>query len=171
MGNLKIFGTTWTDADGHLEPTTPQLIDTNDEVNSINRYSRYSGGRWTTTYSLSMSYPITETIKYLPSSTSEQVVKILVPKSLTVWFFYGTFSGGTINPQGDCSQTSAIIGNQALYTVTIPANKVCFVTQYIAGSSTSSTSNYYYGGLIPDDISNDGWIIKAPHKFNGTSWD
>lgn len=169
MGNLKIFGTTWTDANGHLMPTTPQLIDTNN-TKSINRNSYYSGGRWHTTYSLSSSYATSDTLKYLPSSTSEQVVKILVPKSLNVQFFYGTVSGGILTPQGDCSQTAVIIGNKGLLTVTIPANKVCFVTKYLTGSGGTTSSNYFYEGYVPDEISVD-WNVKDVHKFNGSSWD
>ena len=169
MGNLKVFGTTWTDANGYLEPTAPQLINTNN-TKSINIYSYYSGSTWHTTYSLSSSYTTTDTLKYLPSSTSQQVVKILTPTTVSAGFFYGTVSGTKLTPEGVCSITETTVDNKTLYTVTIPANKVCFVTKYLAGSTGGSSSNYYYEGFVPDEISVEDWAIKAPHKFNGTAW-
>lgn len=162
----------WSDADFHKIPAAPQLINTNN-TKSINRNSYYSGGTWHTTYGLSSSYATSDTLKYLPSSTSQQVVKILVPSTVTSpGFFYGTASGTTLTPEGDCSYTTEAVDNKTLYTVTIPANKVCFVTKYLTGSSGSTTQNYYYEGFVPDDISVDNdWIIGALHKNNGTSWD
>ena len=171
MGNLKVFGTTWTDANGYLEPTAPQLINTNN-TKSINVNSYYSSGTWHTTYGLSSSYTTTDTLKYLPSSTSQQVVKILALTSLSAKFIYGTVSGTKLTPEGDCSITQTVIDNKTLYTVTIPANKVCFVTKYLAGSFSTTSQNYYYEGFVPDDISVDNdWIVGALHKNNGTSWD
>lgn len=165
------IGGSWIDADCYKIPVTPQLVNTN-ETRSINRHGSYSGGTWHITYSLAWDYATSDTLKYLPSSTSQQVVKILVPNTANPWFFYGTVSGATLTPQGDCSWTTETIDNKTLYTVTIPANKVCFVTKYLTGSQGSTSSNYYYEGFVPDDISVDNdWVIGALHKFNGTSWD
>lgn len=169
MGNLKVFGTTWTDANGHLMPAALQLINTNN-TKSINRNSYYSGGTWHTTYSLNSSYVTSDTLKYFPSSTSQQLVKILIPRSINPMFFYGTVSGTILTPQGDCTFTSEIVDDKAWYTITIPANKVCFITKIFQSSGGATSSNYFCEGFVPDEIGVD-WNIKDVHKFNGTSWD
>lgn len=130
---------------------------------SINKYGqRNSQYIWTFTYAFNEKQAVSEYIAYIPAESSERTIEFLTAET-NVAFFYGT----TSTPEGECTVSFKTIGNYRLYSVTIPANKVCFPTKYLSGTSTSTTTSTYYQTMHPDS----GWLMGVIHKTNGTSWD
>lgn len=142
---------------------------------SINGTGRIHALTNMTTISTSYSYTTgTASLYYLPSDTTEREIQIISSYSNLTFFTANSISSSDATSIQDVQPIKKAFGSQTLYTVTVPANKILYITVLV--NSGSSGTSYYsdYGGVNPDEIGyhlDAGWNNYNLHKFNGTSWD
>ena len=129
-----------------------------------------------TTTSTSYGYTSgTASLYYLPSDTTEREIQILSSYSNLTFFTANSTSNSDVTSiQKIVQPTTMALGSQTLYTVTVPANKILYITVLVNSGSGGTTYFYDYGGVNPDEIGyhlDAGWNDYKLHKSNGTSWD
>lgn len=128
------------------------------------------------TISTSYSYTSgTASLYYLPSDTTKREIQVLSSYSNLTFFTANSISSSDYTSiQKIVQSTKMTFGSQTLYTVTVPANKILYITVLVNSGSSGTTYYYDYGGVNPDEIGyhlDAGWNNYNLYKFNGTSWD
>lgn len=139
---------------------------------NVRIYKSYSSSSMTTSY----SYQSTNTpMYYLPSDTTEREIQIFSTRSDLAFFTANSTSSSDLSSIQQISfPTKMDFGSKTLYTVTVPANKILYITYLVSSGSSGATYYYNYDGVNPDEIGyhlDAGWNTFVIHKFNGTSWD